>query len=76
MSFPTSPVNGQQATVGNIVYVYSSSASSWTRVQTGFTSLSITGNVVAGNVIANGNVYQGSVIVPNQDQVVAYIFAF
>ena len=76
MSFPTSPVNGQQATVDNIVYVYASAAGTWTRVLSNFSSMFVTGNVVAGNLIANGNIYQGTNIVPTQDQVVAYIFAF
>jgi len=29
MSFPTSPTNGQQATVGNITYQYTSATNSW-----------------------------------------------
>ena len=46
-------------------------------------NFSVTGNIVgaanistSGNVIATANIYSGGVIVPNQDQVVAYIFAF
>lgn len=31
MAFPSNPTNGQQATVGNITYSYSSSTNSWTR---------------------------------------------
>ena len=45
--------------------------------------VSATGNILSsanistsGNVIATANIYSGGVIVPNQDQVVAYIFAF
>lgn len=34
MSFPTSPVNGQQAVVNNITYVYASATTSWKRVVT------------------------------------------
>jgi len=36
----------------------------------------ISGNITVGNVIPSGNVYVNNVVVPNQDQVVAYIFAF
>jgi hypothetical protein len=32
MAFPTSPTNGQLATVNGIQYTYSSTTSSWTRV--------------------------------------------
>ena len=35
-----------------------------------------TGNITGGNLIATANVYASGVIVPNQDQVLAYIFAF
>lgn len=45
--------------------------------------VSVTGNIssaanisASGNVIATANVYSNNVIVPNQDQVLAYIFAF
>jgi hypothetical protein len=33
MAFPTSPTNGQTATVGGITYTYSSATNSWTRAQ-------------------------------------------
>ena len=32
MAFPTSPTNGQQATVNGIVYIYNSTTRSWRRV--------------------------------------------
>jgi hypothetical protein len=32
MSFPSSPINNQQATVNNITYFYSTATSAWTRV--------------------------------------------
>jgi len=35
-----------------------------------------TGNITGGNLIATANVYANGVVVPNQDQVLAYIFAF
>jgi hypothetical protein len=34
MSFPSSPINGQQATVNNIKYSYSTATFAWTRVTT------------------------------------------
>lgn len=49
MAFPTSPTNGQTATVNGILYTYASATRSWTRV-TGF----------ANNVITNSlTVYSG-----------------
>ena len=32
MSFPSSPTNGQETTVGGITYQYDSSENTWTRV--------------------------------------------
>jgi hypothetical protein len=62
MAFPTSPVNGQQATVNNIVYTYSSASNSWTRTPEGFV------NIAAGGYIsAIGNVY-GNYIIGNGSQ--------
>ena len=34
MAFPTSPTNGQLATINSIEYVYSSATNSWTSVPT------------------------------------------
>ncbi len=48
MAFPTSPVNGQIATVANISYVYNSTVRSWTRLPAA--------NVLLGNLIASGNI--------------------
>lgn len=41
MAFPTTPTNGQQATVNGITYTYSSATNSWTRLQKTLPSLSI-----------------------------------
>jgi len=69
--FPTSPINGQQANVGNITYQYSSSTGAWNRVGTTVTQLidgitvNITGNInatgtgqqtFAGRISTGGNV--------------------
>jgi hypothetical protein len=57
MAFPTSPVNGQQATINGIVYTYSTTLTAWT-VTTGsgpsFVSISVTGNVTSGNILNSG----------------------
>ena len=52
MAFPTSPVNGQQATVNGITYVYVSSKNAWNR-QTG--SFSVIGDIQLANVAYNAN---------------------
>jgi hypothetical protein len=54
MALPTSPVNGQTATLNGITYVYNSTNNAWKR-QT-LTDLSITGNITAGNIAANTRV--------------------
>jgi hypothetical protein len=54
MAFPTTPVNGQQATVNNIVYTFSSTDNTWTRTSTGFVNLGASGNIsAAGNIYGN-----------------------
>jgi hypothetical protein len=57
MAFPVSPVDGQTATVNNIVYVYSSSSNTWTRTSTGFVNLG-----ASGNISAIGNIYGNNII--------------
>lgn len=52
MSFPTSPVNGQQATVNGITYVYVSAKNAWNR-QTG--SFSVVGEITLANVSYKAN---------------------
>lgn len=67
MTFPVSPTNGQQSTIGNIVYQYASSTNSWTVVPGYANSISATGNITADNllsnasVIASGNVIGGNI---------------
>jgi hypothetical protein len=51
MSFPASPVNGQQATINGTVYQYNSTYGTWT-AQTGTTSLSSSNIVVGGTATA------------------------
>lgn len=52
MSFPTSPINGQQATVNGITYVYVSAKNAWNR-QTG--SFSVIGEITLANVSYKAN---------------------
>jgi len=67
MNFPTSPTNGQTATVNNIVYTYNSANTAWTRTPGIIPDIS-TGNVSAtGFVSAAGNV-TGAYIFGNGSQ--------
>ena len=43
MAFPSSPVNGQQATVNNILYTYNSTYGTWTRQATQISNVTIAG---------------------------------
>ena len=57
MSFPTSPTNGQQASINGITYTYSSALTAWTvstSVSNSFVSISVAGNVNSGNLLATG----------------------
>jgi len=57
MAFPTSPTNGQQATINGIVYTYSTSLTAWTvstSLGNSFVSISVTDNVNSGNLLATG----------------------
>ena len=60
MSFPTTPSNGQIATVNGVSYIYSNATNSWTRI----VGLNQFGNLTAnGYILANGNITSnGSVI--------------
>jgi len=78
MAFPSSPTNGQQATVNNIVYVYNSTKSAWVRNYTNGAVLSInsltvtsantsttTGTgavIVTGGAGVGGNIYAGGLV--------------
>ena len=53
MSFPLAPVDGQQATIGNVAYQFNSSKSAWFRLTGLYSNLAITGNLVVGNVLAS-----------------------
>ena len=87
MSFPSSPTNGQQTTVGGITYEYNTSENSWTRVAmtvsgstgaTGFTGAtgaagysSSIFNYLAKTTITSGNPGDGYLIWDNSTQISA-----
>ena len=62
MSFPVSPVNGQQSTIANIVYQYASATNAWTIVPGYANVISATGtissdaNISGANLVATSNV--------------------
>ena len=47
MSFPSSPIDGQQSVINNIKYSYSTATFAWTRVTTSTVSVDGTANVFA-----------------------------
>lgn len=62
MAFPTSPTDGQQATVNNILYYYSSDKTAWIRhsIQSLANSSITIGSVTSGNLTVSGTVSQGT----------------
>lgn len=58
MAFPSSPTNGQLATVNGIIYRYGSSTRSWTRIVGSANvittnNITVTANATVGNVLAS-----------------------
>ena len=69
MSFPSSPTNGQQATVNGTNYSYNSAQNTWSVVASTpyFNNITVSGNTTTGNLTAttaniSGNLYVGNVI--------------
>jgi hypothetical protein len=62
MSFPTSPTNGQQATVNGIVYNYNSTKGAWIKNVTTAGTLT-TGNLVITSNIASTSTLNGALVV-------------
>lgn len=54
MAFPSSPTNGQIATVNQILYQYSSTYRTWTRVVGGIGTLTANNVTVVSNISASG----------------------
>jgi hypothetical protein len=63
MAFPTSPTNGQTATVNNIAYVYASSTNTWTRQLGLFGNISTPLQAVIANATASTSTATGALIV-------------
>lgn len=62
MSFPTSPTNGQQATVNGIVYNYNSTKGAWIKNVTTAGTLT-TGNLVITSNTASTNTTNGALVI-------------
>ena len=71
MSFPSSPTNGQQATINGIVYSYSTSTNAWIRVVTPLTgttssftisSTASSTSTVTGALVVTGGVGIGGAV--------------
>lgn len=62
MAFPVSPTNGQQSTISNIVYQYTSATNSWTVVPGYANVITATGNITAANFITTGNAVVGNIL--------------
>jgi len=60
MSFPTSPTNGQQATVNGITYTYSTTYGTWTRVPSDIGQASATANAAFIKANSAGSFANGS----------------
>ena len=66
MSFPSSPTNGQQATLNGILYEYSSSEGTWTRIGTTISgSIDNVARILAATASANSIYTQGVVASQN-----------
>lgn len=69
MAFPSSPTNGQTATVNNIAYTYNSAKNAWTRQI--ITSVTVSGNVSGNYILGNGSLLTGLVPAYGNTQVTA-----
>jgi hypothetical protein len=56
MSFPTSPTNGQQATVNGIVYNYNSTKGAWIK------NVTTAGTLTTGNLVITSNIASTSTL--------------
>lgn len=65
MPFPTSPTNGQLATINGITYAYSSAKTSWKKVTSAVGNLAITNTLTIGTVSATGNITSSGNITAN-----------
>lgn len=62
MAFPTSPSNGQTATVNGISYIYASATNSWKKVTSTYGNLTVTNTLTVATISATANVTAGNVV--------------
>jgi hypothetical protein len=62
MAFPSSPTNGQTATVNNIAYTYDSTKNAWTRQV--ITNISLSGNIVTTSTTTSTSTATGALVIP------------
>ena len=62
MAFPTSPTNGQTATVNNITYVYASASNSWKKTTAAIGNATITNTLTVATVSVSANITSGNLI--------------
>ena len=55
MSFPSTPVNGQNAVINGITYVYSSSENAWTRLTAPLANIVVTGNTTTNSLLVTNS---------------------
>lgn len=84
MAFPASPTNGQQITLGGVLYEYDSTLTVWRRMakiyslnanNTTFSNLTVSGNVTIGTGLfwSNGTPFSSGV---NSAKAVGYSLVF
>lgn len=61
MSFPSSPTNGQQTSIGGVLYEYNSSSNSWKRIPRVYSlntnTTTFTGTVTVANIITTNGLF-------------------
>jgi hypothetical protein len=76
MGWPSSPVDGQTATVNGIIYVYRSAKNAWgvASISAGNT-INYSGNVSAANVSVTGNVFASGQRLIGEIEMITYTLA-
>lgn len=74
MTFPSTPINGQQAIVNNVAYQYSSASNSWTKLGTLANVLLANAAVIKGNLAASSVEVSGNVLVSSSVNVLGKMY--
>jgi hypothetical protein len=76
MGWPSSPIDGQTATVNGIIYVYRAAKNAWgvASISAGDTIV-YSGNVSAANVNVTGNVYSSGQRLISEIEMLTYALA-